>query len=480
MTLLDYSTSAQFIGGAFRPGTATQSTPVIDPATGREIDSFAHASAADLDEALDHAASAFRAWRRSAALHRSDILREAARLMRCDVDAIAAVITAETGKPLEEARGELKLSWELLEWYAEECRRLYGRLVPARMAGIEQQVRLEPVGPVAAFTPWNFPVSQVVRKIGAAVAAGCSIVIKVAEDAPASGLVLARLLKAAGLPDGVVQVVIGEPSDISAHLLASPVIRKMSFTGSVPVGRRLAALAGERLIRMTMELGGHSPVIIAGDVDVDKVADAVTAGKIRNAGQVCVSPTRFIVHQDIFGEMAQALARRFEAVAVGAGMDAASRMGPLVHERRRDAIEKLTEDAVSKGARLLAGGRREHNRGFFWRPTLLADVPLSAGMMVEEPFGPIASINPYVTLDEAIAEANRLPFGLAAYAFAGTAKAQRQLADEVETGMLSVNHFGLGLAETPFGGVKDSGWGSEGGSEGLAAYLSTKFVSLVT
>lgn len=477
MSELTYAGASQFIGGEFRDGTSAASTPVINPATEVEICRFSHASPADLDEALNNAAVAFARWRKSPPLMRSDILRKAAELMRRDADAIARVMTMEAGKPLAESIGELKLSWELMEWYAEECRRLYGRLIPARADGVEQIVHHEPVGPVAAFTPWNFPVSQVVRKVAAAVAAGCSIIIKVAEDAPASGLALARLLKAAGLPDGVVQVVIGDPAEISAHLLSSPVIRKMSFTGSVPVGRKLAALAGDRLIRMTMELGGHAPVIISNDVDIDKVADAVAAGKIRNGGQVCVSPTRFIVHQDVFDKMSNALAERFDAVTVGDGLDANSRMGPMIHARRRDAIERMAEDAVAKGARLLAGGHREHNRGYFWRPTLVADVPLEASMMKDEPFGPIASINPYSTLDDAIAEANRLPFGLAAYAFAGSAKAQHQLASEVETGMLSINHFGLGLAETPFGGVKDSGWGSEGGTEGLAAYLSTKFVS---
>jgi succinate-semialdehyde dehydrogenase/glutarate-semialdehyde dehydrogenase len=383
----------------------------------------------------------------------------------------------EQGKPLAEALIEIHGSADIIDWCAEEGRRTYGRVVPARAEGIYQLVVKEPVGPVAAFTPWNFPVSQAVRKIAAALATGCSIIVKPPEETPASPAALADIFRDAGLPDGVLNLVYGNPPDISGYLVPHPVIRKVSFTGSVPVGKHLAALAGQHMKRATMELGGHAPAIVFDDADLDKAAELLAASKFRNAGQVCVSPTRFLIQEQAYQPFLEKFVGRVKSIKVGDGLAEGTKMGPLVNERRVQAVDTLISEAVSQGAKLETGGKRIGNKGSFYEPTVLSGVTSDMRIMNEEPFGPVALVAPFSGFDDVIAEANRLPYGLAAYAFTSSAKTATALGQELETGMLTLNHLGLALPEVPFGGIKDSGYGSEGGTEALEAYLVTKFVS---
>jgi succinate-semialdehyde dehydrogenase/glutarate-semialdehyde dehydrogenase len=366
---------------------------------------------------------------------------------------------------------------DTIDWFAEEARRTYGQIIPARFSGVNQMTIKLPVGPVAAFTPWNFPINQIVRKLSAAVATGCSIIVKAPEETPASPAELIRAFADAGVPAGVIGLVYGIPSEVSEYLIPHPVIRKISFTGSTPIGKHLAALAGKHMKRATMELGGHAPVLIFNDADLDKAIEVTAMSKFRNAGQVCVAPTRFLIQDGVADKFLEGFVKAAEALKVGNGMDAGTTMGPLANERRIPAMEALIQDAVSSGAELKTGGKRIGNKGNFFEPTVLANVPTSAKIMNDEPFGPIAIVNRFSTYEEAITEANRLPFGLASYAFTGSVKTAHALGREVEAGMLTINHNGLALPEVPFGGVKDSGYGTEGGSEAVAAYLETKYVS---
>jgi succinate-semialdehyde dehydrogenase/glutarate-semialdehyde dehydrogenase len=366
---------------------------------------------------------------------------------------------------------------DTIDWFAEEGRRAYGRVIPARQMDVYQLVIKEPVGPVAAFTPWNFPINQIVRKLSAALAAGCSIIVKAPEETPASPAELIRAFIDAGVPAGVVNLVYGDPAHISTYLIAHPAIRKISFTGSTPVGKQLAAMAGQHMKRMTMELGGHAPVIVFNDADIALAAKTMAASKFRNAGQVCVSPTRFLVQEGAFNEFVDQFVMHAEKLKVGNGMDAGVNMGPLANPRRITAMQNLVTDAAQQNAKLKTGGKALGATGNFWAPTVLTELPLSARAMTEEPFGPMALINPFKSFDDAVQEANRLPFGLAAYAWTRSARTAQQIAAAVQTGMITINHLGLGMPETPFGGVKDSGYGSEGGTEALEAYLNPKFVS---
>lgn len=472
-------TASLFIDGVWTAGSGTRRGKVMDPATARQIGEVAFAETTDLDAALAAAKRSFAAWRKTTALERSRILVKAANLVRTDAETIAQAITTEQGKPLSESRLEAGATADIIEWYAEEGRRAYGRVIPSRLPGARQIVISEPVGPVAAFSPWNFPCGQLVRKIAAALAAGCTIIAKAPEETPSPAMSLVRCFEEAGVPAGVLNLVFGVPAEISAHLIPSAVIRKISFTGSVPVGRHLAALAGQHLKRATMELGGHAPFIVCDDVDLGAVVRLGAGMKFRNAGQICTSPTRFLVANPLHGNFVSQFASIAESLVVGNGADDATQMGPLAHARRIDALDGLVRDAVEQGGRLVTGGRRIGNEGYFYAPTVLADVPLSARVMNEEPFGPLAVINRFDTLDGAVSEANRLPYGLGAYAFTKSTLNAARLADEVETGMISINHFGFATPETPFGGVKDSGYGSEGGSEGLQAYLVAKLISQV-
>jgi succinate-semialdehyde dehydrogenase/glutarate-semialdehyde dehydrogenase len=345
------------------------------------------------------------------------------------------------------------------------------------MDGVFQLEMKEPVGPVAAFTPWNFPINQAVRKMSCAVAAGCSIIVKGPEETPASCAALIDAFAQAGIPAGVVNLVFGVPGDISSYLIPHPVIRKISFTGSTAVGKQLAALAGAHMKRVTMELGGHAPAIVFGDADIDAAAKILSANKFRNAGQVCVAPTRFLVQEPVYGQFVDKFVAAAKAIKVGDGLDKATRMGPLAHSRRLDAIEAFVADATAKGAKLETGGRRMGNKGYFFEPTVLTGVSREARIMNEEPFGPLAIINAFDTFDEVVEEANRLPYGLAAYAYTRSTRTAEAIGHAIESGMVSINHHGLALPEVRFGGVKDSGFGSEGGADALDAYLNTKFIT---
>lgn len=470
-------TASLFIDGKWTSGSGGRSGKVLNPATGATIGDVAFAEKSDLDTALAAAAAGFRTWSRTSAYDRSRILRKAADLSRARAGVIAEAITREQGKPLAEARMEAGGAGDHIDWYAEEGRRTYGRVIPARTPSTQQMVLMEPVGPVAAFSPWNFPIGQLVRKLAGALAAGCSIIAKAPEETPTSAIELVKCFEEAGVPAGVVNLVFGVPSEISEHLIASPVIRKVSFTGSVPVGRHLGALSAAHLKRTTMELGGHAPFIVCDDVDVAAVSALGVGLKFRNAGQVCASPTRFIVQDGIYDAFLESFVAGAKKLKVGDGSAADAQMGALTHSRRIDAMESFVRDAVEAGAELKAGGTRIGNEGFFFEPTVLANVPLSARIMNDEPFGPIAVINRFSDLDSAIEEANRLPYGLAAFAFSKQVGRTDRLMREIETGMMSINHFGLAAPETPFGGIKDSGHGSEGGAEGILAYLAPKFVS---
>jgi len=433
----------------------------------------------DLDAALEAASRGFNVWRYTSAFERAKIMRKAADLLRERAPYIAWLMTREQGKPLAQSTAEILGAADTIEWFAEEGRRTYGQVIPARSPNITQMTVKLPVGPVAAFTPWNFPINQLVRKLSAALAAGCSLIVKAPEETPASPAELVRCFVDAGIPAGVVNLVYGVPTVISEYLISHPVIRKVTFTGSTVVGKLLASLAGQHMKRATMELGGHAPVVIAEDADLDQAVSLMSAYKFRNAGQVCISPSRFLVHERVADRFLEGFTAAAKAIKVGNGLDEDTSMGPLANERRILALEAMVADALECGARLTTGGRRISKSGYFFEPTILADVPVSAKIMNDEPFGPAVVINRFTDLDEAIAEANRLPYGLAAYAFTSSEKTATRLSMEVESGMMTINHLGFSLPEVPFGGIKDSGYGTEGGSEAIAAYLETRFITRV-
>ncbi len=467
---------ALFINGSWKIGEGRDLFPVVDPASGATIGEVPMASAADLDEALDAADKGFTLWRAAPPEQRGAVLKKAAALLRERAEPIARLLTLEQGKPLAEARAEVLSSAQYFEWCGEEATRIYGRTL-MRPTGQRALVTRQPIGPVAAFSPWNFPVYLMAKKLGQALAVGCSVVAKPPEETPGCTGALMRCLADAGLPAGVAQLVHGVPDAVSRHLLASPVIRKVSFTGSVPVGRHLMRLAADGLKRVTMELGGHAPVLVFADCDLDKTLDLVVTQKFRNAGQVCVSPTRFYVQEPIYDRFVAGFAQRAKAVTTGHGLAAETRMGPLANARRPGAIAALVDDAAAKGARVLAGGHRGAD-GFFFEPTLLADVPDAADIMSNEPFGPVAVTAPFSTLDDAVEKANRLPFGLAAFAFTEGLRTANLLGDAIEAGMVGINTFAISTPDAPFGGVKDSGFGSEGGLEGMDGYLVTKAIHM--
>lgn len=472
--MLQYPALDLYIAGRWR--TSTTTIPVLNPADESVIGALSVASRSDLDDALQAAAEGFKVWRSTAPRKRAEIMLRAAALMRERVDEIAYAITLEHGKPFAAARLEVERGCEFFEWDAGEGQRMYGRVIPSE-PGIKYVVHQQPIGTVAAFSPWNFPMSQPCRKIAGALAAGCSIILKAAEETPGGAIHIARALHDAGLPRGVFNLVFGVPADISGYLIPQNQVRLVAFTGSTVVGKHLSKLAAEHMTPVLMELGGHAPVIVCDDVDPVAAAILSASRKARNTGQVCTSPTRFFVHQAVYEPFAKAFAEKARSIAVGNGLDARTEMGPLANVRRVDAIDGMVSDARAKGARLLAGGERGSNRGYFYPVTVLADVPDEARAMREEPFGPLALLSPVSSLDEAIAKANSLPFGLAAYAFTHSARNADQLTDEIEAGNLSINTLEASTAETPFGGVKDSGYGREGGAEGLHHYTVVKNVS---
>lgn len=462
------------VGGEWR--TSATATPVVNPATGEVLGHVPHATDTDVDDALTASELGFHAWRRMTPADRGAVIHAAARLLRDRRDHLATVITREMGKPLREAQVEIDTATGILDWNAEEGRRTYGRLIPG--PGQRRQLVIqEPVGPVAAFAPWNAPLITPSRKISSALAAGCSVVIKPAEETPATALCLAEAFVEAGLPPGVLNVLFGDPPRISGRLLASPVIRALTFTGSTGVGKSLAALAAGHMVRPVMELGGYSPVVVCGDADPDAVAGGAARSAYRNAGQVCTSPTRFFVHASIYHRFVDALTGKVSALRTGDGLADGTDVGPVATLGRVDAIEALVSDAVKHGAEVTTGGRRGPGPGYFWEPTVLTGVNQECELSRVEPFGPIAWVSPFDDLPAAIRQANSVPFALAGYIFTRDATTARQLTAELDCGAIAVNHWQVSGPETPFGGHKDSGFGSEGGIEGIAAFQQVKFVS---
>jgi succinate-semialdehyde dehydrogenase/glutarate-semialdehyde dehydrogenase len=470
-----YTDLKLYIDGEWLSAGGRRTQRVINPANGATLGELPLADTADLDRALQAAERGFRLWRRATAEERGRVMKGAAQLIRQRADNIARIATLEEGKTLGEARGEAMMAANLFEFYGEECRRTYGRVL-VRPTGTRSMVTKEPVGPVAAFAPWNFPIANPGRKLGAPVAAGCSVILKPAEESPASAIEVVRALYDAGLPPGVVQLVFGVPDEVSRHLLASPIIRKLSFTGSTIVGKHLLTLAAQTVKRTTMELGGHAPVIVFDDADLDRTVEMLATAKIRNSGQVCVSPTRLYVQEGIYDRFVTAFTERTRKVNVGDGLLDTSHMGPMANPRRPAAIEKFVEDARSHGAKVHTGGERHGKEGLFFQPTVLSNVPPHAKIMNEEPFGPVAVITPFKTFDDAVEQANRLPYGLAAYAFTESAKRAMLISDAIESGMVGINVVAMAAPDAPFGGVKESGFGSEDGPEGLAACLVTKTI----
>lgn len=474
----DYPTPALYIDGCWITAGSGGGRPVTNPADGTELAVLPLAGEAELERAVAAAQRGFALWRATPAHARHERIASATRLLRERADAIARIMTLEQGKPLAESRREVLLSADIIDFLAEEGKRAYGRLVPPRSDAIfAQAVTRVPVGPAALFTPWNFPMNLPARKVGAALAAGCSAILKPAEDTPGSAIELLRAFHDAGLPAGVLNLVCGDPAQVSSYLIAHPGIRKVSFTGSIPVGKQLGELCARGVKRYTAELGGHAPVLVLPDADAAHVAKLSVTAKYRNAGQVCASPTRFLVHRSLFDPFVAAFAAGAQALRVGNGLAADTEMGPLAHQRRVGEMEALVEDAVACGANLVCGGGRLPGAGFYFAPTLLSNVPLSARILQQEPFGPLAVVNAWDTLEEAVAQANGLPYGLAAYLFTRDLSLAHRISANLEAGMVGINHFGVSQPETPFGGVKESGHGSESGQEGLAAYLDTKLTS---
>ncbi len=474
-----YPTVELYVDGRFIPaGKGRASEPIYNPANGQVLSELPHASKAELDEALVAAARAFPSWRDTSPLERSGILRKTAELLRERIDALSEIMTLEQGKPLAESKGEWNHAIEIFEWCAEEGRRVYGRVIPSRSLALDHLTVHEPVGPCAVFTPWNFPALTPARKVAAALAAGCTVIIKASEETPASAVEIMRALHDAGLPKGCAQLVLGVPSAVSERLIASPSIRKVSFTGSTPVGKHLMKLSIDGLKRTTMELGGNAPVIIFDDADYDHALATLAGGKFRNAGQVCISPARYFVHESLIDRFTTDVAQRAAALRLGDGRESDTNMGPLANSRRVDAMERFLADAESRDGKVLTGGKRVGNAGNFFEPTVVTGLNQDALLFSEECFGPIMPIAPFATVDEAIEKANAVAAGLAGYAFTRSVENARTAMRRIKTGMVGVNTLAVSSPETPFGGVKESGHGYEGGIEGLHAYLDTKLVSL--
>jgi succinate-semialdehyde dehydrogenase / glutarate-semialdehyde dehydrogenase len=473
-----YPNTQLYINGQWQDAQAGETLAVINPATEQEIGRVAKAKTADLDLALQAAEQGFQVWKNTAPAERAKIMKKAAILLRERVEQVAEIMTLEQGKPLKQAKIETLGAADVIDWFAGETVRSYGQLIPARQNDVHSYTVKTPVGVVAAFTPWNFPINQIVRKMSAALAAGCSIIIKGPEETPASPAQLIQAFHDAGVPQGVVSLVYGEPAEISAYLIPHPIVAKISFTGSTPVGKQLAALAGQHMKKATMELGGHAPVLIFKDADLDVAVKEMLASKFRNAGQVCIAPTRFLIERDVYDEVISKIKTQVEALKVGNGLDDDTDMGPMIHARGYANIQKLIKNALEKGAQLVCGGEALEGAGYFMQPTVLKDVPFEADCMDKEPFGPLVLCRPFDSYEEAVKEANRLEFGLAAYAYSRSNKTCLDLGRDIQSGMLTINHVGLGLPELPFGGIKDSGYGTEGGSEAINAYFDTRLVTV--
>jgi succinate-semialdehyde dehydrogenase/glutarate-semialdehyde dehydrogenase len=473
-----YPKLQMFVGGSWQPSGAAGYRPVINPADDTILGQLPLAGEEDLRRAASAADSGFATWSAMPAFDRFTIMRRAAALMRERAEAASLAMTLEQGKPLAESKREILLSADIIDFLAEEGKRIYGRTVPPRAANILlQHVGRIPIGPVLALTPWNFPANLPSRKIGGALAAGCSCIIKPAETTPASCQLIVEAFADAGLPPGVLNLVYGEPDFVARRLIASPVIKKISFTGSIQIGKRLAALAAEGVKRITLELGGHAPVIIADDADLDAAISACVAAKFRNAGQVCISPTRFLVQRGIYQAFLEGFVERTKQLVVGPGLGRVD-LGPLAHAGRLQAMQSLAAAVQREGGEIATGGTRQGDVGCFFQPTVVSNPPLASRLMTEEPFGPMASIVPFDTLAEALAVANSLNFALAAYAFTGSLERAHDLGHGLRAGMVGINHFAVSQPETPFGGLDESGYGSESGLEGVLGYTDTKFLSV--
>ncbi|CAM3836917.1 Alpha-ketoglutaric semialdehyde dehydrogenase [Pseudomonas reidholzensis] len=472
-----YDTLYLFIDGKWIGTEGRATATVVNPATESLIGQVPLATSGDLDRALEVAGQSFELWRRTVPAERASILKRAADLILQRASHIAAQMTLEEGKPIAEAMDEVTRAAEYFEWFAESARRIDGRVVPANRPGVLQIVTRQAIGPVAAFTPWNFPAITPARKLSAALAAGCSVILKPGEESPATALALARALDDAGLPKGVLQVVFGVPDEVSSQLIASPIIRKVTFTGSVPIGRLLSKRAAEGVKPITLELGGHGPVLVFDDADVERAAVEGVANRFRGTGQVCISSTRFLIQRGVYPQFVDHFVSAARALRVGNGLHPHTQVGPLANLRQLAKMEELVADAVAKGAQVLAGGESLPGPGFFFAPTVLANVPMDARVMHEEPFGPIAILRPFDELEDALSEANRLPYGLSAYAFTRSARTAMEVGERLEAGMIGINQYRIVATELPFGGLKDSGHGSEGGTEGIEHYLTNKFIS---
>ncbi|RLA21484.1 MAG: NAD-dependent succinate-semialdehyde dehydrogenase [Gammaproteobacteria bacterium] len=472
----DYAVPALYINGEWITETARKGE-VWNPATEEVLASFPFADSELIDRALASSAAGFEVWRKTSYEERVDIMHRAANIIRENAEQTARHMTLELGKPLVDSKAEVENCATLLEWFANAAADHNDRTLPEMAGFADRTVRKEPIGPVAAFASWNFPASLATRKMAAAIAVGCSVIVKPAKETPASFMAVVHALDEAGLPKGVLNLLMGDSSEISRKLIESPIIRKISFTGSTPVGQGLAAMAGQQAKPCVMELGGHAPVLIFKDAAIEKVIALSVTTKSRNAGQVCISPTRFFIEEEVFDQFSEGFAKAFGALRVGDGMDTETQMGPLAHSRRVSDVDALVQDAIEQGARLLTGGKALDRPGNFYAPTVLADVPDCARIMQEEPFGPIAIMNRFNGYDDAIEKANNTDFALASYAFTGSQETADNLATDLDSGKVGINGYPVVFLDSPLGGRRMSGYGSEGGYEGLDAYRIVKFVS---
>ena len=474
-----YTSHGQFIDGVWRPGSESASA-MINPATEIALGEMKPAGAAQVTEAIAAAYEARALMRALTAWNRSALLRRAAALINERAEALGRLVALETGKPVRQAVGEAKASAESVDWFADEARRVFGMSYESRVKGDRYLVHMEPLGVVAAFVPWNFPLLLLARKMAPALAAGNTLVIRPSSEAAGATMALIKCFEDAGFPKGAINLVVGRPMEITPTIMNDPRVVKVSFTGSVPIGRQIVEQSAITLKRVSMELGGHAPVIVHSDADIDAFAAMAAPGKFRNAGQVCASPTRFYVHESIAKEVEEKLVAATRALRVGSPLDDATDLGPLTTRRRRDAVEQMVDNAVSGGARVLSGGMRPRGmeRGYFYEPTWLTQLQPDASVLNDEPFGPLGTLTTFSTLDQVVAEANRLPFALAAYVFTRSLAKTHATVDRLEAGVIGVNTFVASTAETPFGGSKDSGYGREGGPHAIRDYLDTKFVNV--
>ena len=470
-----------YIDGKWRPSHSGRTFEILNPANEEVLGELPIADARDLDDALASAKKGLEIWRKTTAWERSKVMRKVAELLRERNESIARTLTLESGKPIAESRLEVGAAADQFDWFADEARRVYGQTIESRIPNVRNFLRYEPVGVVAAFTAWNFPVVLVARKIAPALAAGCSIIVKPAEDDPASGLAIVQACHDAGVPAGVVNAVVGDPPFISTHLLASPITRKVTLTGSIPVGKQLLKLAADTVKRASMELGGHAPFIVFEDADITHAVEIGVKTKFRNNGQVCVSPTRFFVHESKAEDFTARFVAGVKKIKIGNGLEAGVDVGPLINKKRLDWINDLVEDSRRSGGKIETGGKRPagFNSGYYYEPTVITGLKDDNKIMTTEPFGPVALITTFKDFNEVMRRANQLPFGLASYCFTKSLKTANEAYEQLETGIVGVNHTAIAAAELPFGGMKESGLGREGGSLGIHDYLEAKYATML-